>query len=426
MRDRLVTAAGALLMLAVAYGLVFEPPAQPPFTRPLSVEGGRNGYRAVRDWLEQQGAAVASLRERFSHLLDDGVPFPARGNVLITTVPYANPMRLEEQRALLRWIAAGNTLLVMAALDDTPEWATGASAGRFFGEIGGLTGLAFTAADPAGAGDDGATPAEPGAAPSGASIPAGSTLELGPRGRHPLMTGVESLRGHSDADSLVWQAAADPRRALLELGVERGYGTGAIWELARGGGQIVVVASGSLLTNHVVAGGDARRFLANVVRYHRGGEGYVIFDDMHQGLSVLYDPDAFFADPRLHRTLAFLLAGWLAYLLGSSNRFGPPRAARGVPRQADFLEAVSGFMAGRLDRRDAGLALFEEWFDEIRRRRALAANGGPPWAALAATPTLSRSALDELRRGYERLRSGRSVDLVRLHNLLRQARRAIG
>jgi hypothetical protein len=426
MRERLVTAAGALLMLAVVYALVFEPPAAPSFTRPVSNETGRNGYAAVYDWLDGQGLGVASLRERFSRLLENDAPFSARGNVLVTTVPFANPMRRDEQRDLQRWIEAGNTVLVMAALDDTPEWSSGTSPGAFFGELRGLTGLTFaTAEGPDGDGDPGGEPS--GVAAPAAPIAAESTLELGPVEGHPIMAGVATLRGYSDEASLIWQVVpAQTNRPLLRLGIERDSGSDAIWETPRGDGQIIVVASGSALTNHVVAGGDARRFLANVVRYHLGAGGRVIFDDMHQGLSVLYDPDAFFADPRLHHTVWFLLAGWLAYLLGATNRFGPPRAPREAPQQGDFLEAVGGFMAGRLDRRDAGLTLLDEWFDDIRRARALPASSEPPWTALAATPTLSRAHFDELRHCYERLASGRAVDLVRLHNTLRQARKAIG
>ncbi len=436
MKDRLVTAIGALLLLAVVYGLVFAPAPEVPVTRPVSVEAGRNGYRAIHDWLAGQGVAVASLRERFERLLDDDMPFTARGNILLTTMPYANPLRREEQGALRRWIAAGNTVLVMAALDDTPEWSVGTTAGQFFGELYALSGLRFevdgAAAEPAenpsaaGGAARGANQLQTGP-PGPEAIPPDTPVELGPVGAHPLMAGVESLRGYSDGPSSVWRAAsAETDPLVLRLGVERGTGIDAVWEAPQGDGQVIVVASGSLLTNHIVADGDARRFLANVIRHHLATGASVIFDDMHQGLSVLYDADAFFADPRLHNTIWFLLAGWLVYLLGSSNRFGPPRQERDAPRQADFLDAVGGFMGGRLDRRDAGLVLFDEWFDDIRRARSLPPSAAPPWAELAATPTLGRDVLDELEREHGRLTSGRTVDLVRLHNTLRQARKAIG
>ena len=96
-----------------------------------------------------------------------------------------------------------------------------------------------------------------------------------------------------------------------------------------------------------------------------------------------------------------------------------------MPRQADFLAAAGGFMARRLDRRDAALLLLEDWFEEVRRRRG-AEGAVPPWQEIEATPTLARPLYEELRESYERLQSRRTVDLVRLHNVLKAAREAIG
>ena len=56
MKDRLVTLLGALLALAVVYALFFQRGREPPSTRPLSIEVGRNGYRALWNWLERAAA----------------------------------------------------------------------------------------------------------------------------------------------------------------------------------------------------------------------------------------------------------------------------------------------------------------------------------------------------------------------------------
>ena len=47
----------------------------------------------------------------------------ASGNVLIVTLPATAVFKTEEFRPLDHWVRAGNTLLVLAALSDTPEWA---------------------------------------------------------------------------------------------------------------------------------------------------------------------------------------------------------------------------------------------------------------------------------------------------------------
>lgn len=419
MKDRVYTAFGAVVACLIVVALFFQATPQAPITRPVSSERGRHGYLALRNWLERQNVAVVSMQERFDESLT-GAPQFATGNIMITTMPHLHPLRLVEFQRLSAWIRAGNTLLIMAALDDTPEWSLESGGLPFIGQLRSLTGLGFepVAADPADA--DERSP--------GPQVAAGGEIVFEPIAGHPLMAGVNALEVSSDAESALWRADTMPAfdGVLLRLAVERSSRIDAVWQMSKDSGQIVLVSSGSLLTNERLARPDTGRFVANLVRYHLGENGSVIFDDMHQGLTALYDPAAFYADRRLHYTVLFVIAGWLAYVLGASNRLAPVRIERPEPRQGDLLEAVGGFMARRLGRREAGLLLLDEWFDELRRARGLDDGAAPPWRHLAATPALSRGTLAELERTHERLRNGHVVNLVRLHNTLRQARKAIG
>ncbi len=421
MKERLITAAGALAALLIVYTM-FVQRDEIPVTRPISTETGRNGYAAISRWLESSGFRVVSLRDRYDTLIpldrDTSLDVPMRGNLLITTMPHLLPVRSHEHDSLKAWIRSGNTLLILAALDDTPEWAPSTASREFIEDLQIMTGVTFTP--------------HRGERPRALTLQRGpigpdSAVELDPVAGHPLMDGVERLLGHSDAESALWDLVMPESQPLLllTLASERSSGIDAAWERRLGNGHIILVASGAMLTNHIVAESDAGRFLANVVRHHVRGNGAVIFDDMHQGLSVIYDAAAFFGDPRLHRTLWFLVAAWFVYVIGSSNRFAPPAARASGPRQRDFLEAVGGFMARRLDARDAGRMLLEAWFEDVRRARGLRGDA-PPWDELRATPTLDLATYERLRRYHDALSAGKAVDLVRLHNTLRKAREAIG
>ena len=103
---------------------------------------------------------------------------------------------------------------------------------------------------------------------------------------------------------------------VLELASNRDSGAPALWLLPYGDGQIVVSAYGSIFTNKVLGESDNARLLANIVRSSLGEKGRVIIDDAHQGLVSFYDPDKFFGDSRLHRTLLWLLGLWLLFVLG--------------------------------------------------------------------------------------------------------------
>jgi hypothetical protein len=453
MKDRLVTLLGALLALAVVYALFLQRRGEPPATRPLSIEAGQNGYLALRSWLERERVKVVSLRERYTTLLDNPA-LAERGNVLIITMPFRTPLRYSEVQSIDALVSRGNTVLLLAALDDSPEWLAASDQADFHDNIAALTGLRVatlrqeararaaqrgrSASSTDDADDDaehepetGQKPAVPPAARAAARsgrlpIQPHTEIVLEPAVAHPLLAGVETLRGYSDDTSDVWVAHNTNRYQLvLRLAEEASTGVDAIWQLPRGRGQIILAASGSLLANRNIGQGDARAFVRNLLRYHLGPGGAVIFDDMHQGLSSLYDASALLRDARLWHTIWFVLGAWFVYILGSSNRLAPPKTTRSVPRQGDFVAAAGGLMARRLDRRAAGLLLIDEWLEEVRRARGLPP-GTPLWPELEATPTLARGVYQELHAFHSKLTAGQAVDMVRLHNSLKEAREAIG
>ena len=123
-------------------------------------------------------------------------------------------------------------------------------------------------------------------------------------------------------------------------------------------------------------------------RQHRalaslGAKGRVIVDDAHQGLVSFYDPDKFFGDSRLHRTLLWLLA------IVAGVRARTAAAARRDARSwqpldvTSFVRATGGFMARVLRPAAAGQRLFANFFNEIRGRLGLAPDGAPLWDWLA-------------------------------------------
>ena len=74
------------------------------------------------------------------------------------------------------------------------------------------------------------------------------------------------------------------------------------WQVRIGDGIGWISGYAELFSNAALGGGDNARLLANIVAGSLGLDGRVIFDDMHQGLTEVYDPKAFFGDARLHMT----------------------------------------------------------------------------------------------------------------------------
>src|SRR5690606_24932926 len=117
MKERLITAAGALLALMILYAMFFQSDER-PVTRPVSTETGRNGYAAINRWLEAAGIRVVSLRDRYDTLISlepgEALDIPRRGNLMITTMPHLLPVRAREHENLMAWVRSGNTLLILA------------------------------------------------------------------------------------------------------------------------------------------------------------------------------------------------------------------------------------------------------------------------------------------------------------------------
>jgi len=439
MKDRLLTFALALGAFALFYTLLMPKPAMPQerVTRPITTEQGPNGYLAMTRWLEAEGVKTVSLRERYGRLRE----LTATGNLLISTTPHLHPLRASEVVPLRDWISAGNTLLVVAGLSDTPDWSMGeGSDAQFMDHMHSMTGLNFVQAPPADAAqaDDKVAsapapdqqkkkPRQPNPIRAAAAVQkfdAPLRFEAVPNGSHPLLEAVKSITALCEYPTLTWRATSDEADLILELMRNAQSEEPTLWLLRHGKGQIIVSAYGSIFTNKLLGKTDNARLLANIVKWSRRSGGEVIIDDAHQGLVAFYDAQAFFGDSRLHRSLWWLVGLWLVFVLGPQRL----RAAASGWHPVDvtsFVRASGGFMARVLRPSVAGQQLFANFFNDVRRRVGLPVNGAPVWDWMNANRALPAADMDKLRELHGKVLHGRRVDLPVLQTLLVQARGAL-
>lgn len=403
MKDRMITAGSALLALVALTAILTSD--DPPPGLPTSEEKGPNGYWALAEWLRESGIPVVSHRQRL-----DSPLAPGKGHLLITTLPSQRLLRMQEIGALRAWVAQGNTLLVLAALNDMPDWTLRAVFS--LDSLEDLTDMQF----------------EPLADADGKPLRRGfpgleSAVPLRPVQAHPLAADIRALEGVTDGYAHVHgvrSAPAEQPRLRLAQATAKQQQADALWQIPQGDGQIFLSALGSLLTNRAIGRADNRRLIANLVRHRLAPGGTVLFDDFHQGLSTLYDPAAFYQDSRLHFSILFVLALWFLYIVGAWNRLAPPRERPPEPEQQDFARAAGGFLARKLEPLHAGRMLFASWFADLEGRPA--DFKAPPWPKLEANPMLDSGLLAELKADHARLLAGRKVDLKQLHNRIRGAR----
>lgn len=438
MKDRLLTFALAIGALAAFYVLLVPKPSPPHghITRPLSTEAGVNGYLGLQRWLAAEHVRTFSLRERYGSLAGIAPAVPT-GNLLIATTPQIYPIRSSEAQPLQEWIAAGNTLLVLAGLSDTPEWSMGEGFDPAFLEhMNLMTGLSFAEMlppdEPVKSAADAADTKQPERKETPVRRAQREMLETlqrlaetertksSPNGSHPLLEGVRSIVAVTEYPSAHLQATSE-QAVLLELASDHASGVPALWLRPHGDGQIIVSAYGSIFTNKVLDEGDNARLLANVVHWSLGPKGQVILDDAHQGLVSFYDPDKFFGDARLHRALWWLLALWFVFVLGP-RRLRAAVASWNPIDVTSFVRATGGFMARVLRPAAAGQRLFANFFNEIRSRLGLSTDGAPVWDWLGSRATIPPRDLQRLQELHERVVQRRRIDLSELYNLLMRVR----
>ncbi len=409
MKERLLTLGLAVGALLLFYALFVPKPAAESAVaaRPLSTETGAVGYQGLWLWLAQEHIGTIALHERFDKLPSgkvDGI-----GNILFTTLPHKLPVRPAEAEQLDAWIERGNTLLVAAALDDTPEWTVGD--GSVLKAVGRLTRLNFEVIDPEKGAD------KRGLGEAFAALANAKVITVEPRGGHPLMDGVQSIKVTSDLPASRWRAKPMDAAGVLEIAQVAGSGDGAIWLRRQGSGQVIVVAVAGLFSNRALENSDNAKLFANIVSRRLGAGGRVIFDDVHQGAVGYYDAKAFFGDPRLHRTLAWLIASWFVFVLGLQNLRDAAQRSRAID-VTTFLGTSSEFLAATLTPATAGERLLSNFFNSVRARLGLPENGAPLWDWLASQAYVSPEEVAELQLFNHRVHRGGSFDLIGLQNLL--------
>lgn len=423
MNERLVTlifALGALLLFLAMFARTegkMERGKEVP--RPTSVERRGNGYYGAMSWLESEDVRALSLRDRFNSL-NDRADLPRTGNLLIITLPSATAFKSEEFLPLDRWIRAGNTLLVAAALSDNPDWAfrfTGVAPG----DLNLLTGLEFETVRNRRlrlqhSGDSSPIPADvtpPESLENFRAFVEPQRAALVANREHVYFKDVREAIALSDYPRQTWTVKVPYEGFVLSLGHIRETGEGALWTRPLGEGRIIVSGFGSLFTNRALGMADNARLLANIVGATVGPQGAVLFDDVHQGLGAAYDPERFYKDPRLYLTLGLLILLWLAWVVGSTRLRVPVARAR-APREADLVRATGGFLARVLSPDAAARRLFDHLFERV-----------PSWDYLERHPRVTRADLEQLKRWHEDARASRKVPLRKLQNVLVRINRQI-
>ncbi len=447
MGERLTTLLSAVTALVIVVALLV-PTAPPttPVSLPTSIDAGRYGLLGLKRWLDYNHIANHSLQTRYDGLFADA-QITDRGNLLILFTPTTVAARAQELDFLLYWLAQGNDALVLNAVSDVPPWAmtSGMSSSPDVLEQLGFRLLAVATENTQASGTTDATHENREFEQENVDA---TSVSMGDRLRalsakfamlerqeaaltpalhpYPLVKDINHLGVHllpALQTPLELGGVDAARSALVVLhDTER---RAALWETRVGAGRLWISRFADLFGNVTLGKQDNAAFLANLIAYSLQPGGQVIFDDMHFGVSSLYDPQAFFGDSRLHHTLWFILGFWLLYVVGHGSRFAPQLTPPPEVRGVDFSYAVGDYFARALDKRGAALALFQHFFNDVRAHGNMPLSGEPVWEELRQHPRVSMQSVTALQDMYQGLNRRKYCNLIKLRNQLLTVRRQI-
>lgn len=411
MRDTLITLAGALLSIIVLVSLMSPQTDQVVVSRPTTEDAGKHGLKALHSWLAQNNFNIHSLRTPVTRI--DQQTLPATGNLMVVSLPLAREPLDSEWQALNSWIRQGNAMIVLASLYHIPQWRETHEwlrENEIKDAISKLTAEEFTLQRDVI--EDKETEFTLSDMQESIQAFKPSPYRLYPAVEHSLFREVDELESlHTpgmyqykneidEIDAAYWSIDSESARLALRLIYGESQDQTAMWLLPVGNGWIYLSAFPDLVSNGVLKQQDNARWFANLLSHTVVNGGYVVFDDYHFGLSDLYDPEAFFADDRLHNSLLFIGAFWLIYALGRSPRLAPVRNRSIKPASRDFIEAMAGFFTRRIKPGTIAYKLATRLLEDISTHTQL--NGDSLWNWLHDHPDVSERDIRRVQRASRR------------------------
>jgi hypothetical protein len=432
MKDRLITLLGAVIAFYILFRLLVP---QVNFDHkdisfPTTEDHGKYGLAGLYHWLGSQHIPLYSLRERYD-TLSHNPQLPEKGNLLVISLPLRMEAQVKELEQLQSWIKNGNNALLLVSMSDWPQWASrmmGGSVSKILNNFD----LRMVSTPQAGKHQTGKTDAIQKAEDTTKQLdkllhPTPQPRYLIPASPHPLTRDVKQVQATwLSSEGIHWHLKGNKQiRSNLILLRDQADDNPALWLSFYGNGKLLISRHSDMFGNVSLGLKDNARLFSNMVQQLVGAHGHVIFDDMHQGLSVLYDPEAFFHDPRLHHTLLFLLALWIVYVMGHSNRFGQVRQKKPTLQLRQHVQAIGNLFARRLHSSAAALRYAQHFFNEVRSYYGMPLNGQPVWDQLRQNAAIAPLELQRAQILYQRAQSQKRVNLTTFVNTLKTMRREL-
>ena len=363
---------------------------------PTSDNKGLHGLARLYKLITNAGGKTMIIHSDYRMLRTEQETNNSTDNILFLSLPAAIPANQQELDTLVSWVAKGNHIVAMLALDDAPHWSN--KQNRF-------TIDAFLAAF-----DLQLTRLDTGVATEEAS---NKQPYLITQLLHPVTNRIKRVKTGVTSQDHVWQLSgiSTPHSSLILLREEASLSPVA-WLSLFGKGKVYIFTHSDLFANANIETPDNMQLAKNIIDYSLGKTANIYFDDVHHIASVSTNS----IQPSLHLQL-LLLAGLLVYMLlyHILNR----RLKQGSINNSSLNLFVrhNGLQLSRsLGRTEAAIRYATIFFNRARNRLDLPANSQPLWDELKQQKLNKRL----LRKSQKTYQNALSLKRINLNKFIRR------
>lgn len=365
-------------------------------SQPTSYDKGQSGLHKLKDWIDKTGYESTSLTTSYQTL-----PYNTSQHILFVTLPATLPASQQELEHLQAWVATGNTLILMLALDDKPHWHNQQNRFTIENYLNSFR-LSLVQLDKPQTTDK-------------QDIQQGVLITQIPS---RLTDKVKRVESNSNQQSHTWQLLGkESENSALILLRDQTSLSPVAWLSGYGKGHLFIFTHSNLFSNGQIAKADNLTFIKNMLNFSLPGKAIIYFDDVHH----IMTPARNNADTLMH-PLLLLAAGMLVYsLLSWLLRREQNNTGKLPVTLQRFVRDISIHDARTLSDSEVALKYTAHFFNAKRARYGLAMNSQPIWDILKSKNKNIRL-VNKVERTYQRALAGKKFNLHKFIDRLEKLR----
>jgi len=329
---------------------------------PTSTDQGQHGLALLNQLISQASGKIEVIRSDYHMLNENQVSTNTQNNLLFLSLPTAIPANPQELASLTTWVANGNHVVAMLALDNAPHWLNKQNRHTIDAFLAAFK-LQLTRLD---TGHDAETQT---------TAPAHLISQL----KHPVTKGVKQVKSNVLKQDHVWQLRGESAaHSALILLREPSSLSPVAWLTSFGKGNLFLFTQSGLFSNANITNPDNLLLANNIIDYALGQSASIYFDDVHHIVSITNHSPSPYTQPAWVLLVGTLIYALLLYLLNNVER----RGTKSRPTLTQFISNNAAQLSRTFPKSEAAVRYANLFFNDARTRLDLPANNQPIWEDL--------------------------------------------